>query len=124
MSIALMGITDAPPGAGKNTPRLDYLRRTLASADRHLFGDVSDRFIVADCAGNTQFLHAVEDVYHWSNNGAITVSGMSRSSAPLAKRLPRRISARRSISLRMGSIVRSASPSGSTSPFNSARTLA
>ena len=67
MSIAMMVITDAPPGAGKNTPRLDYLRRTLASADRHLFGDVSDRFIVADCAGNTQFLHAVEDAYHWSN---------------------------------------------------------
>jgi hypothetical protein len=61
MSIALMAITDAPAGGGKNSPRLDYLKRTVASAREFLHGDVSHRFIVADCAGNTPFLHAVEE---------------------------------------------------------------
>jgi len=61
MSIALMVITDAPEGGGKSTPRLSYLKRAVASAREYLHGDVSHRFIVADCAGNTPFLHAVEE---------------------------------------------------------------
>src|ERR1700677_3217052 len=65
MSIALMVITDAQPGGGVHVPRLKYLHATMASLRENVRGFITHQFIVADCAGNTPFLHAVEDAYSW-----------------------------------------------------------
>jgi len=59
MSIALMVITDAEPNVGLDTPRLDYLKRTIDSAMKHLIGNITHQFIVVDCIGNSDYWSAV-----------------------------------------------------------------
>jgi hypothetical protein len=72
MTIAIMVITDAPATVGVNTPRLEYLHKTIKSARRHLKGDINYEFIVADCAGNKEFLDAVVEEYDWSNHAVVS----------------------------------------------------